>query len=41
MTRIAALLIACALLAVVVIVASFTPAQRAASVDPIQAMRTE
>jgi ABC-type lipoprotein release transport system permease subunit len=32
---------ACALLAVVAIVASFRPAQRAASVDPIQAMRTE
>ncbi|MGH9370718.1 MAG: FtsX-like permease family protein, partial [Vicinamibacterales bacterium] len=35
------IVIACALLALVVIVASFTPAQRAASVDPIQAMRTE
>jgi ABC-type antimicrobial peptide transport system permease subunit len=35
------IVIACALLAVVVIVASFTPAQRAASVDPIQAMRAE
>jgi predicted permease len=33
--------IACALLALVVIVASMTPAQRAASVDPMQAMRTE
>jgi putative ABC transport system permease protein len=35
------IVIACALLALVAIVASFTPAQRAASVDPIQAMRTE
>ena len=35
------IVIACALLALVVIVASFTPARRAASVDPIQAMRTE
>jgi ABC-type antimicrobial peptide transport system permease subunit len=33
--------IACALLTLVVIVASLTPARRAASVDPIQAMRTE
>jgi predicted permease len=32
---------ACALLALVVIVASFTPARRAASIDPIQAMRSE
>ena len=33
--------IACALLALVVIVASFTPARRAASVDPIAAMRAD
>jgi ABC-type antimicrobial peptide transport system permease subunit len=33
--------IACTLLVLVVIVASFTPARRAASVDPMQAMRTE
>ena len=33
--------IACALLALVVIVASVTPARRAASVDPMQAMRSE
>jgi hypothetical protein len=33
--------IACTLLVLVVIVASFTPARRAASVDPIQAMRAE
>ena len=37
----ATIAIACALLALVVIVASFTPARRAASVDPMQAMRTE
>jgi putative ABC transport system permease protein len=37
----ATIVITCALLALVAIVASFTPAQRAASVDPIQAMRTE
>ena len=33
--------IACALLALVVLVASFRPARRAASVDPMQAMRAE
>jgi FtsX-like permease family len=33
--------IACTLLVLVVVVASFTPARRAASVDPMQAMRTE
>jgi putative ABC transport system permease protein len=33
--------IASALLALVVVVASMTPAQRAASVDPMQAIRTE
>ena len=37
----ATIAIACALLALVVIVASFTPARRAASIDPMQAMRTE